>query len=265
MSGTPAAAQTEATLDVTRVISIAPGATVDLVISANTGMVSGLDLAVEDVVDANPIFANIMSLSFGGCESQNGQAGVNFFDALFGAAAMEGISVFISSGDSGAAGCDAHFVTPPAMQTLSPNFLCSSSHATCVGGTEFADFSNPGLYWAGSNNAGTNGSAISYIPEGAWNEPLNSSSQPQVAGTGGGVSAFIPTPSWQVGTGVPGTAGRYTPDVSFSASVHDGYFACMAAYGACGPPGSYCSQWPFRIWPASLLSSIRKQVPRKAN
>lgn len=233
-SGTPPAAQTEATLDVTRVISIAPGATVDLVISANTGMVSGLDLAVEDVVDANPSFANIMSLSFGGCENQNGQSGVNFFDTLFGAAAMEGIAVFVSSGDSGAAECDAHFATPPATQILSPNFMCSSSHATCVGGTEFADFSNPSQYWSGSNSS-TYGSALSYIPEGAWNEPLNSSNQPQVAGTGGGVSAFIPTPTWQVGTGVPGTAGRYTPDISFSASVHDGYFACMAAYGACGP------------------------------
>jgi subtilase family serine protease len=233
-SGAASAAQTEATLDVTRVTSIAPGANIDLVISANTGMVSGLDLAVEDVVDANPSFANIMSLSFGGCESQNGQAGVNFFDTLFGAAAMEGISVFVSSGDSAAAGCDTHFAAPPATQILSPNFMCSSSHATCVGGTEFADFSSPGTYWSGSNSS-TYGSALSYIPEGAWNEPLNSSNQPQVAGTGGGVSAFIPTPTWQVGTGVPGTAGRYTPDVSFSGSVHDGYFACMAAYGACGP------------------------------
>ena len=234
-SGTPPAAQTEATLDVTRATSIAPGATIDLVISANNATGSGLDLAVEYVVDTSPVFAQIMSLSFGGCENSNGQAGVNFFDALFSAAAAEGISVLVASGDSGAAGCAAHFAAPPASQILSPNFICSSSHATCVGGTEFADFNNPGLYWAASNNGSTNGSALSYIPEGAWNEPLNSSNQPQVAGTGGGVSAFIPTPSWQKGTGVPGTAGRYTPDVAFPASVHDAYFGCMAAYGACGP------------------------------
>jgi hypothetical protein len=37
---------------------------------------------------------------------------------------------------------------------------------------------------------------------------------------------------------VPGTQGRYTPDVSFSASIHDGYFGCMAALGACGPVGN---------------------------
>ena len=53
---------------------------------------------------------------------------------------------------------------------------------------------------------------------------------PSVAGTGGGVSTVIATPSWQTGTGVPSArTGRYTPDVSFSASAHDGYFACMAA------------------------------------
>ncbi len=236
-SGTPPPGQVEATLDVTRATSIAPGATIDLVISGNTATGSGLDLATEYVVDTSPVFAHVMSLSFGGCEATNGQAGVNFFDALFSAAAAEGISVFVSSGDSGAAGCDAHFTTPPASQILSPNFICSSSHATCVGGTEFADFNVAGQYWASTNNATTRGSALSYIPEGAWNEPLNSSNQPQVAGTGGGVSAYIPTPSWQTGTGVPGTQGRYTPDVAFNASEHDAYFGCMAAYGACGPQG----------------------------
>jgi hypothetical protein len=56
--------------------------------------------------------------------------------------------------------------------------------------------------------------------------------KPVAAGTGGGVSAFIATPTWQVGTGVPtARAGRYTPDVAFSASAHDGYFGCEAAEG----------------------------------
>ncbi|MBZ5644623.1 MAG: Ig-like domain repeat protein [Acidobacteriia bacterium] len=232
------AAQAEATGDVDRAGSIAPGATIDLVISGNKSGASGLDIATQYVVDTTPVFAQIMSLSFGGCESTNGLAGVTFFDTLFSAAAAEGISVFDSSGDSGAAGCDAHFVTPPASQFLSPNFLCSSSHVTCVGGTEFADTTFPGPFWSATNTSGTNASALGYIPEGAWNDPLNSNNQVQVAGTGGGVSAFIPTPSWQTGTGVPGTQGRYTPDVSFSASVHDGYFGCMAALGACGPVGN---------------------------
>ena len=230
MSGSLPGVQTEATLDVSRATSIAPGATIDLVVSGNITMGSGLDIAIEYVVDTNPVFAHIMTISFGGCESLNGQSGVTFFDSLFTAAAAEGISVSVSSGDSGAAGCDAKFTMPPASQVLSPNLICSSSHVTCVGGTEFADLSVPSQYWA-SSASGNLGSALSYIPEGAWNEPLNSSNQPQVAGSGGGVSAFIPTPSWQTGTGVPGTQGRYTPDIAFSASVHDAYFGCLAAAG----------------------------------
>jgi subtilase family serine protease len=229
-SGSVSDGQVEATLDVTRATSIAPGATIDLVISGDTNSGSGLNLAIQHVINTN--LAQIMSISFGGCESLNGRGAVNFFDALFSTAAAEGISVFVSSGDSGAAGCVKQFTTPPATQVASPNFICSSSHVTCVGGTQFAD-TPPNLYWSSTNASGTRESALGYIPEGAWNEPLNGSNQVQVAGTGGGVSAFIPTPSWQTGTGVPGTRqGRYTPDISFSASVHNSYFGCLAASGA---------------------------------
>ena len=111
----------------------------------------------------------------------------------------------------------------------SPNYICSSSYATCVGGTEFADTCQP-LHFTGPPPTALGYlSALSYIPEGAWNE----SSATAVAATGGGVSTVIATPSWQTGTGVPSArTGRYTPDISFSASAHDGYFACMAAVSA---------------------------------
>jgi subtilase family serine protease len=228
-SGKASGDQGEATLDVTRSGSIAQGATIDLVVSADTNTQDGIQIAATYVADTAP--ARVMSISFGACEVTAGRTGVLFWDGLFQQAAGEGISVFVSSGDSSAAGCDAAFHTPPATQDLSPNHICASSYATCVGGTEFADFANPAQYW-GSTNGPNFESAISYIPEGAWNEPLNASSQLQVAGTGGGVSGFISTPSYQVGNGVPSArAGRYTPDISFSASQHDGYFGCMAASG----------------------------------
>jgi subtilase family serine protease len=230
-SGSFSKDQLEATLDVSRATSVAPGATIDLVVSSNTATANGIEIASQYVVDTNPVFAHIMNISFGACESLAGQLGDTFWDSLFSQAAAEGISVFVASGDAGAAGCDAYFSTPPASQTLSINFICASSHATCVGGTEFADTGNPSQYWS-PNNSLTFGSALTYIPEGGWNEPVNSiTGQPRVAASGGGVSAFIATPSWQTGTGVPGTAGRYTPDIAFSASAHDGYFACFAAGG----------------------------------
>src|SRR6266851_5594236 len=228
-SGSPSEDQLEATLDVSRATSVAPGATIDLVVSANSG--GGITTATQYVVDTHPVPAHIMNISFGACEGAVNQAEANFWDSLFSQASAEGISVFVSSGDAGAAGCDIFFSTPSASQSLSTNFLCASSHVTCVGGTEFADFNNPRQYWAPTSNSFTLESALGYIPEGGWNEPQNGSNLPQAAASGGGVSTFIATPSWQTGTGVPGTQGRYTPDIAFSASAHDGYFACFAAAG----------------------------------
>jgi pseudomonalisin len=237
-SGSASRDQGEATLDVTRSGSVAQGSALDLVISGDSQTVDGIGVAATFVVDTPPTPApKIMSISFGLCEALAGQAQVQFWDSLFQQAAGEGISVFVSSGDSGAAGCDASFSPPPATQVLSPNHICSSSYATCVGGTEFAD-ANTNQYWSPTNGVGFE-SALSYIPEGAWNEPTNGS-QFQVAGTGGGVSAFIPTPSYQIGTGVPSArAGRYTPDVAFSSSIHDGYFACLAANNLCSGNGPF--------------------------
>jgi subtilase family serine protease len=184
-----------------------------------------------------------MSISFGACESAAGPSGVAFWDTLFKQAAAEGISVLVSSGDSGASGCDASFATPPtAPAANSPNYICSSSYVTCVGGTQFNDTTNPSQYWSATND-GPLHSASGYIPEGGWNEPLNANNAPQVAASGGGVSRVIATPSWQTGTGVPSArTGRYTPDVAFSASQHDGYFGCFAAAGAscvAGTDGSF--------------------------
>jgi subtilase family serine protease len=238
-SGTASEDQGEATLDVTRSGSIAQGAALDLVISADSQTVDGIGVAVTFVVDTPPTPApKIMSISFSGCENLAGQSEVQFWNSLFQQAAGEGISVFVSSGDSGAAGCDQSFAPPPPSQILSPNAICSSSYVTCVGGTEFADSANPSQYWSPTNGPGFE-SALSYIPEGAWNEPM-SGSQFQVAGTGGGVSVFIPTPSYQTGTGVPTSrAGRYTPDVAFSSSIHDGYFGCLAANNQCSGNGPF--------------------------
>jgi uncharacterized protein (TIGR03437 family) len=231
----PSLGQNEATLDVTRAGSVAPGATIDLVVSAETeteveGVTGPLYVASQYVVDTNPVPAQIMSTSFGVCEGDSNAAFVAAWDTLYSQAAAEGISVFVCSDDSGAAGCDAGGAAAPATQFASPNALCASIYATCVGGTEFADATNPSQYWSATNGANWE-SALGYIPEGGWNDPLTpSGGSPLVLASGGGVSAYIPTPGWQAGI-APGYQGRYTPDVSFSASCYNGYFLCFAASG----------------------------------
>jgi subtilase family serine protease len=135
-SGTEA--QGEATLDVTRSGSVAPGAAIDLVVS--TAASGGIDDDAQYLVDTTPVPVQVMSISFGNCEISGGASGVDFWNNLFTTAATEGISCFVSSGDAGAAGCDTHNAAPPVSPSpISPNYICSSSYATCVGGTEFND------------------------------------------------------------------------------------------------------------------------------
>ena len=128
--------QSEATLDVLRSASVAPQANVLLVIA--TGPSGGIEVGAQYLIQTTPVPAQVMTISFGACESSAGSSGVSFWDALFQQAAAEGISVFVSSGDSGASECDDHSQAPPASPAPnSPNYICSSSYATCVGGTEF--------------------------------------------------------------------------------------------------------------------------------
>lgn len=243
-SGTDIGDQGEATLDVIRAGSIAPNAKLLLVTATDAS--GGIEVDAQYLIDTFPVPVQVMSISFGACESAAGPAGVSFWDTLFEQAVAEGISVFVSSGDSGAAGCDAAFATPPGQPApISINYICASGYATCVGGTEFNDFASPGTYWSSTNDIHF-GSVYGYIPEGGWNEPVSTSGASMVASSGGGVSSYIATPTWQTGTGVPAArTGRYTPDVSFSSSCHDGYFACFAAGGGgcTEQPGS--SAWYF--------------------
>jgi Pro-kumamolisin, activation domain len=245
--------QSEATLDVAQAAGVDGNAQILLVVATEAS--GGIEADAQYLVQTSPVPAPVMSISFGACESAAGPSGVAFWDTLFQQAAAEGISVFVASGDSGASGCDEAFATPPATPLPnSPNYICSSSYATCVGGTEFNDTPDPAQYWSTDSNRNL-ASALTYIPEGGWNEPQNSSDGPQVAASGGGVSSVIPTPVWQTGAGVPAArSGRYTPDVAFSAANHDGYFGCMAAAGGTCVAGANGS-FPFVVFSGTSASA----------
>jgi subtilase family serine protease len=214
--------QMEANLDVQWSGGVAKGATVKFVVSKSTNASDGVDLSNQYIVTNN--VAPAMSVSFGACEAAIGAGGNSFYNSLWQQAAAQGISVFVSSGDSGAAGCDASSASS-ATHGLGINGLGSSPYNTAVGGTEFADNSNPSAYWKPTNDS-HNASAIGYIPETTWNESGGGS----IFAGGGGVSLVYPTPTWQTGAGVPaadpGASGqhhRYVPDVSLTAASHDGY------------------------------------------
>ena len=223
--------QGEGTLDFERVYGTAPGVQVDQVISKNW---LSTDTDTLQLYAINTLNDPVLTMSYGACEA--GQASyAQHENTLFSQAIAQGISVFASSGDSGIAGCDTQGVAPPATQSASIQVPCDSVYLTCVGGTQFSDTASPGTYWSATNGTGKL-SALSYIPEGAWNEPTYTTSAGatafQVASSTGGPSTAITKPSWQVGTTIPADSVRDTPDISFSASGHNAYFSCLSYAGA---------------------------------
>jgi hypothetical protein len=224
--------ETEATLDSTWTGAVAPGANVDFVVSASTNTADGIDLSEVYIIENN--FADIMTESFGTCESGNTTGpGVS---ALAEQAAAQGITYFVSTGDAGAEGCDDPNSETVAIGPVSVNLLAATPFNTAVGGTVFDDTANPTLYWSANNT--NQESALSYIPEDVWNDSCPASScgsSANIAAGGGGASTFFnEKPSWQTGvTGIPADNARDIPDVSLSASGHDGYVLCLE--GSCVP------------------------------
>ncbi len=209
--------ETEADLDVEWSGAVARSAAIKFVVSKSTNSSDGVDLSAQYIVNHN--LAPVMSTSFGLCEAALGSSGNSFLNSLWQQAAAEGITVFVSSGDSGAAGCDPASAAS-ATHGRGVNGLCSTPYSICVGGTEFNDVSNPTRYWAPSNSPGTQASALSYIPEVIWN--VSGPGQGLWA-SGGGASLVYAKPSWQAGPGVPADGKRDVPDVALSSAGHDGY------------------------------------------
>jgi len=211
------AEETEADLDVEWSGAVARNATIDFVISQTTATTDGVDLSAQFIVNNN--LANVMSTSFGACEAALGAAENSFWNALWAQAAAQGITAFVSSGDSGAAGCD------PASATigtgLGVNGLSSTPNNISVGGTQFNE--GTGTFWAPTNDPTTQASVLSYIPEIAWNESGNVTGGSGLFSTGGGASIIYPKPAFQAGPGVPADGARDIPDVALSSASHDGY------------------------------------------
>ena len=207
--------ETEADLDVEWSGAIAKNATIDFVIS-QTGATDGVALSAQFIVNTN--LANVMSTSFGLCEFTLQASGNSFWNTLWAQAAAQGITSFVSAGDSGAAACDPSNALTGTRVNV--NGLASTPNNIAVGGTQFNE--GAGNFWAAVNNADQS-SALSYIPEIAWNESGSVAGGSGLFSTGGGASSVYTKPAFQVGPGVPADGQRDIPDVSLSSAGHDGY------------------------------------------
>ncbi len=211
--GTDSSAEIEADLDIEWAGGIAKNATVIYVNS--TSPFTSAAYAIENNL------APIISISFGVCEALMGTTELTSLASLFQQANAQGITVLASSGDSGAAGCDAP-ASKTATQGLAVQAPASIPYVTGVGGTTLnASF--------GANNNGVGGSAIQYLSEQPWNDSLSFG---ELAATGGGKSSVFSKPDWQIGISVPADGARDVPDVALAASPnHAGYLIC--SNGSC--------------------------------
>ena len=157
----------EATLDAEWASAGAPSAAIELASCADTNTTFGGLIALQNLVNsASP--PPIVSISYGECEPANGATANAAYNAAYQQAVTAGISVFVSSGDEGAASCDAD--QSVATHGISVNAFASTPYNVAVGGTDFADsyLGKNSLYWTAGNTA-ADGSAKSYIPEIPWN------------------------------------------------------------------------------------------------
>jgi subtilase family serine protease len=229
--------ESEADLDVQWSGAVAPGATVQFVVSSSTPASAGVDLSALYIIERN--LAGSMSESYGACETSLGTAGNAFYNSLWEQAAAQGITVALSSGDGGSAGCDDFNSEAAASDGLAVSGFSSTPFNVSVGGTDFDQMNMQSTYWNPTNNPTTGVSAKGYIPEIPWNEScaqlgLSGCSSPEyqniVAGSGGPSSRYS-KPSWQMGvTGMPNDSKRDQPDISLFASPGfngSGYIVCQ--------------------------------------
>jgi subtilase family serine protease len=154
-------------------------------------------IALQYVVDQN--LAPVVSASFSlGCEQTQSPGTIAAYQQLAQQASAQGITWVNSSGDAGAAGCDPNGY-PISQNGAAARFPASIPEVTAAGGTQFDEQADDGPYWNTQNDA-NGASALSYIPERAWNE---SAAEKALVAGGGGASVVFPKPAWQAGPGVP--------------------------------------------------------------
>lgn len=158
----------EAILDAEWSTAAAPGAAIVVASCADTNVTSGIYIAPLNLVNES-VPPPIISISYGGCEAENGAAANLAIRAEYQQGVAEGVSIFVAAGDEGAASCDAGLISATHGIGVSAN--ASTPYNVAVGGTDFSDvFSGTtNAYWSKTNGL-TYGSALSYIPEIPWND-----------------------------------------------------------------------------------------------
>ena len=224
---TPDSADGEVMLDIEVASAIAPSAKIVVYFAPNTdrGFLDAITTAVHD----NTNQPSVISISWGGPESQWTPQALTNFDEAFQAAAAMGVTVCVASGDNGS----SDGVNDGNNHV---DFPASSSFVLACGGTTLQ----------ASNGQIVNETVWDNLPAGG-------------GATGGGVSNAFPLPTWQDGFGVPAPTiqggGRGVPDVSGDADPATGYNILVDGENAVfGGTSAVAPLW------AALVARINQQI-----
>ncbi len=174
----------EAEIDLEWSHAVAPGAAHKYHFGNN--LIDAISGAIDDTCD-------IISISFTFCGPGSGYAGA--VDKLMKKAAASGQTVFVSSGDAGAAGNPGSNCAEGNQRNVSE--MAADPNVTAVGGTQFTP-----SYDINFNDIGYSNN------ERVWNGN---------GASGGGASKVYGKPTYQKGPGVPGDGKRDVPDVALIA------------------------------------------------
>jgi subtilase family serine protease len=192
----------ETTLDVEWAHAIAPGANIVLALAKSNNDSDILDVQ-RYVVDHD--LGDVVSQSFGEAEQCMDPTLLSQSHTVFQQAVAKGMTLFASSGDSGAAQPGCNPGDPALFAASTP---ASDPDVTGVGGTTLTADTSTGAYQG----------------ETAWTEPFGCN-PPAVASTdvncsGGGFSTVFSRPGFQ--NAVQKNAARGVPDVAYNAGVSGG-------------------------------------------
>ena len=239
--------EAETTLDVEWAHSMAPEATIDLIVSP-TAYFS--DLANIDLWVAENIAPASASHSFGFPEwllvdfygdttDYDNQYEINYIaDQVF------GVSNNYATGDDG----DYYTLGEDFIPDVS--FPSGSPNATAVGGTSLAVASNGSYKW--EEGWGTNAAILNYAP------PLTLGF---LGGAGGGTSSVTAAPAWQ--TTYLGNSARQQPDVAFLADPYTGVEIVITPDSVVGDP-QYVEVYGGTSLATPMFSGVWALVAQKA-
>ncbi len=262
----------ESDLDVEWAGGVAPNAKILLVTTASTvsnpsQITAGIDLSALYAVDNN--LGSVISESYGACEPTLLASGNQFYNALWEQAAAQGITVVVSTGDSGSAGCDpdpTQNSPNSAVDGLAVSGIASTPFNVAVGGTDFDSTAQPVVppnqYWSATNGP-TFASTLKYIPETTWDDSACAFNYPAAcstvdpqgfdlaAGSGGpsncahfsgsNCQSGYAIPAYQKNFNVQFPLVRTIPDVSFFASNGQNGVAVIVCQSDVNTNGASCS------------------------